>query len=93
MHLKVGKIFFAKTNLMVLKHEENMFWKKVEKFFDLENLWPRLVLSYRNETPKLRPLAMRSEQGRSAFSDYMQRGVSAFGISLRYQDLDSWQCI
>ena len=34
MHLKVGKIFFAKTYLRVLKHEENLFWKKVEKFFD-----------------------------------------------------------
>ena len=47
MHLKVGKIFFAKTYLRVLKHEENLFLKKVEKIFDLENLWPRLVLSYR----------------------------------------------
>ena len=90
-HSKVGKIFFTKTYLIVLKHEENLFWKKVEKFFDLENLWPRLVLSYRNEAPKLRPFAMRSEQGESAFSDYIQLGVSAFGISLRYRDSDSWQ--
>ena len=55
----------------------------------MEKFWPPLVLSYCNETPKLRPLAMRSEQGESAFSDYMQRGVSAFGISLRYRDSDS----
>ena len=171
---KVGKTFFAKTYLIVLKHEENLFWKKLKifwlgkflasigtlvsqwdtqapapchairtgrvrllwlhakgsfclwdliaipglwfksrkiffslklislswnmkktcfekswKFFDLENFWPRLVLLYRNETPKLRPLAMRSEQGESAFSDNMRRGVCAFGISLRYRDSDS----
>ena len=47
IHLMVGKFFFAKTFLRVLKHEENLFWKKVEKIFDFENLWPRLVFSYR----------------------------------------------
>ena len=69
---------------------EKTYWeKKDEKFFDLENFWPQLVLSYCNETPSLQPLAMRSEQGESPFSDYMQRGVSAFGISLQYRDSDS----
>ena len=89
LHLKSESFFLAKTYLRVLKHEENLLGKKDEKFFDLENFWPRLVLSYRNETPSLQPLAMRSEQGESPSSDYMQRGVSAFGISLRYQDSDS----
>ena len=45
--------------------KKTCFEKKVEKFFDLENFWPRLVLSYCNETPKFRALAMRSEQGES----------------------------
>ena len=65
------------------------YFEKIEKFFDIENFWPRLELLYRNETPSLQPLAMRSEQGESPFSDYMKRGVSAFGISLRYRDSDS----
>ena len=69
--------------------KKTYFEKKVEKFFDMENLWPRLVLLYRNKTPSLQPLAMRSEQGESPFSDYMQRGVPAFRISLRYRDSDS----
>ena len=53
MHLKVGKIFFAKTYLRVLKHEKNIFREKVEKFFDIENFWPQLELLYRNETLSL----------------------------------------
>ena len=65
------------------------YFEKKEIFFDIENFWPRLILLYRNETPSLQPLAMRSEQGESPFSDYMQRGISAFGISLQYRDSDS----
>ena len=69
--------------------KKTYFEKKVEKIFDIENFWHQLELLYRNGTPTLRPLAMRSEQGESPFSDYMKRGVSAFGISLRYRDSDS----
>ena len=61
--------------------KKTYFEKKLKNFLT-ENFWPRLVLLYRNETPSLQPLAMRSEQGESPISDHMQRGVSAFGISL-----------
>ena len=62
--------------------------KKVERFFDLENFLPRLALSHRNETHELQSPFHVIQTGRVHLLRLHVGGVSAFGIKLRYWDLD-----
>ena len=56
---------FNYIDIILKFYRYNFIISVFPKIFDIENFWPRLVLSYRNETHTLRPLAMRSEQGES----------------------------
>ncbi len=85
MNKKVGK-FFAINYPRVLKHAENLFWKKVEKFFDLH--WHSQIAMGNLKLESQSPFHVIRSESLFLWLQYVE-GVPSIGISLPHRNSDS----